>query len=100
MGRISGAVKHDFRTYIRRYTSPNDKSENGYPHSNVYLTFTHQNQAFAAKTLDALATYIHYVDQSQVTLLMTCCFQQYILLQISDVIQLDIMLHSQVHKNE
>ena len=21
------------------------------PHSNVYLTFTHQNQAFAAKTL-------------------------------------------------
>ena len=33
--RVSGAVKHDFRTYIRRYTSPNDKFEYGYPHSNV-----------------------------------------------------------------
>ena len=29
------AVKHDFRTYIRRYTYPNDKLEYGYPHSNV-----------------------------------------------------------------
>ena len=35
--RVSGAVKHDFRTYIRRYTSPNDKFEYGYPHSNVLL---------------------------------------------------------------
>ena len=24
---------------------PNDKSENGYPHSNVYLTFTHKTLA-------------------------------------------------------
>ena len=50
---IIGAVKHDFRMYNRLYTSSNDKSENGYPHSNVYLTFTHQNQAFATKTLAA-----------------------------------------------
>ena len=33
--RVSGAVKHDFRPYIWRYTSPNDKLEYGYPHSNV-----------------------------------------------------------------
>ena len=37
--RIRGAVKRDFRTYIRRYTSPN---EYGYPHSNALLTFSIQ----------------------------------------------------------
>ena len=45
--RDSGAVKHDFRTYIRRYTSPNDKLEYGYPHSNVLFKF----YTFATKTL-------------------------------------------------
>ena len=38
--RISGAVKRDFRTYIRRYTSPNENFEYGYPHSNALLTFS------------------------------------------------------------
>ena len=33
--RVSGAVKRDFRTYIRRYTSPNENFEYGYPHSNA-----------------------------------------------------------------
>ena len=33
--RASGVVKHDFRTYIRRYTSPNKNVEYGYPHSNA-----------------------------------------------------------------
>ena len=36
--RVSGAVKRDFRTYIRRYTSPNENFEYGYPHSNALLT--------------------------------------------------------------
>ena len=31
--RASGAVKRDFRTYIRRYTSTNENFECGYPHS-------------------------------------------------------------------
>ena len=35
--RASGAVKRDFRTYIRRYTSPNENYEYGYPHSNALL---------------------------------------------------------------
>ena len=47
-GRIHGqkfcilrrAVKHNFRPYIRRYTSPNETFEYGYPHSNVFLGFT------------------------------------------------------------
>ena len=37
--RASTAVKRDFRTYIRRYTSPNEKFEYGYPHSNALLQF-------------------------------------------------------------
>ena len=37
--RASGAVKRVFRTYIRRYTSPNEKFEYGYPHSNALLQF-------------------------------------------------------------
>ena len=38
--RVSGAVKRDLRTYIRRYTSPNENFEYGYPHSNALLTFS------------------------------------------------------------
>ena len=37
--RASGAVKRDFRTYIRQYTSPNENFEYGYLHSNVLLQF-------------------------------------------------------------
>ena len=33
-------VKRDSRTYIRRYTSPNENFENGYPHSNALLKFS------------------------------------------------------------
>ena len=40
--RVSGAVKRDFRTYIRRYTSPNENFEYGYPHSNALLKFSLQ----------------------------------------------------------
>ena len=35
--RLSGAVKRDFRTYIRLYTSPNENFEYCYPHSNALL---------------------------------------------------------------
>ena len=37
--RATGAVKRDFRTYIRRYTSPNENFEYGYPYSNAHLQF-------------------------------------------------------------
>ena len=37
--RASRAVKRDFRTYIRRYTSPNAQFEYGYHHSNALLQF-------------------------------------------------------------
>ena len=35
--QASRAVKHDFRTYIRRYPSPNESFEYGYPHTNALL---------------------------------------------------------------
>ena len=37
--RASGAIKRDFRTYIRQYTSSNENFEYGYPHSNALLQF-------------------------------------------------------------
>ena len=40
---VSGAVKRDFRTYIRRYISPNENFEYDYPHSNVLLNFSLKN---------------------------------------------------------
>ena len=42
---ISKAVKRDFRTYIRWYTSPNKNFEYGYPHSNALLTFSLQKDS-------------------------------------------------------
>ena len=38
--RVGGAVKRDFRTNIRRYTSPSENFEYGYPHSNALFTFS------------------------------------------------------------
>ena len=37
--RVNGDVKRYFRTHIRRYTSPNENFEYGYPHSNALLQF-------------------------------------------------------------
>ena len=54
--RVSGVVKHDFRPYIRRYTSPNENFEYGYPHSNVLSTFTHRKHFILCKTLASSAT--------------------------------------------
>ena len=34
--RVSGAVKRDFRTYVRQYTSSNENFEYGYPHSDSF----------------------------------------------------------------
>ena len=36
-GHSGGAIKPDFQLYIRRYTSPSENFEHGYPHSNAHL---------------------------------------------------------------
>ena len=44
---VSGAVKQ-FLLYKGRYSSRNENFEYGYPHSNVFITFTHgETQYFA-----------------------------------------------------
>ena len=67
--RVSGAVKRDFRTYIRRYTSPNENFEYGYPYSNALLTFSLQkdseNVLFCAYTSS---------DASCIKLLASCIY--------------------------
>ena len=70
--RVSGAVKRDFRTYIRRYTSQNENFEYGYPHSNALLIFSLQkiseNVLFCAYTssdascIKPLASCIYSLD--------------------------------------
>ena len=47
--RASVAVKRDFRTYIRRYTSPNGNFEYGYPNSNAFLQFCLKLERFKAR---------------------------------------------------
>ena len=49
--RASGAVKRDFRTYIRPYTSPNENFGYGYPHSNALLQFCLKFERKAARHL-------------------------------------------------
>ena len=75
--RVGGAVKHDFRPYIRRYTSTNEKFEYGYPHSNVLFNFYTSKTSFV-QNLSFSSDVNHYVDQSLATLLLTSGFRRYI----------------------
>ena len=84
--RVSGAVKRDLQTYIRRYTSPNENFEYGYPHSNALLTFSLQknseNVLFCAYTssdascINRLpAAYIHLSTNEKRRYVMTSANQ-------------------------
>ena len=42
----SEILKHDFRPYIRQYTSPNENFEYGYPQSNVPNFYTSKTLYF------------------------------------------------------
>ena len=76
--RVSGAVKHDFRPYIRRYTSPNENFEYGYPHSNVLFNIYTSKTLYFVQNVSFVSDVNHYVDQSLATLLLTSGFQRYI----------------------
>ena len=76
--RISGVVKHDFRSYIRRYTSPNEKIEYGHPHSNVLFNFYGLKTLYFVQNVSFVSDVNHYVDQSLATLRMTSGFRRYI----------------------
>ena len=76
--RVSVAVKHDFRPYIRRYTSPNENFEYGYPHSNVLFNFYTSKTLYFLQNVSFISDVNHYVDQSFATLLLTSGFRRYI----------------------
>ena len=65
-----------------------------------FLTFIHKRHSILHQTEPLSATQINYVNQSQVTSLMTSVLRRYIAeytIQILDVIQSDVTFHSQVH---
>ena len=76
--RVSGAVKHDFQPYIRRYTSPHENFEYGYPHSNVLFNFYTSKTLSFAPNVVFVRDVNHYVDQSLASLLLTSDFLRYI----------------------
>ena len=76
--RVSGALKHYFRPYIPRYTSPNKKFEYGYPHSNALFNFYTSKTLYFVHNVSFVSDVNHYVDQSLATLLLTLGFRRYI----------------------
>ena len=88
--RISGAVKRDFRMYIRRYTSPNETFYYGYPHSNAQLTFslqkdsenvlccTYTSSGCQLHRTALPAAYIHLSTNEKRRYVMTSGLRQYI----------------------
>ena len=95
--RASGAIKRDFRTYNRQYTSPNENSEYGYPHSNALLQFEVKLErckphkaALHPMKCDVIND-VNYFRQyiAGYTLRYTVTF--------FDIIQSDIALQTQVH---
>ena len=74
---VGGAVKHDFRPYIRRYLSPNENFEYGYPHSNVLFNFYTLKTLYFVQNVSFVSDVNHYVDQSLATLLLTSGFRRY-----------------------
>ena len=88
----SGAVTHDFQAYIRRYTSPNQNFEYGYPHSNALLQFLLKLEH--CKTHKAACHSTKYDVIKNVTPFHTVYRR---MLQIFDVIQSEVALQKQVH---
>ena len=84
--RVSGALKRDLRTYIRRYTSPNEYFEYGYPHSNALLTFLFKKtvKMYCVAPIHPAAAslpvaYIHLSTNKKRRYVMTSGLPQYIL---------------------
>ena len=89
-----GAVKRNFRTYIRRYTSPNEKFEYGYPHSNVLLQSRLKLERCKPQKA---ARHPMLCDVINDVKTISDSISQDILSQIFDVIQSNVALQKQVH---
>ena len=89
-----GAVKHDLQTYIRRYTSPNENFEYGYPHSNALFQFRLESKRWKPQKAARHPTKCDVINDVK---LFPAVYHRIILLQIFYVIQSDIVLQKQVH---
>ena len=88
-------IKHNFRPYNRRYTSPNENFEYGYPHSNALFDIYSSNAQYFAPNVSFMSNAKPHVNQSQAT--CSDGLSQNLLTQILDVIQSDVALYSQAH---
>ena len=94
--RVSRAVKHNFRTYIRQYTNPN---EYGYPHSNVLFNFYASKTRYLLQNVSCLSDIkpLRRPITNDVAHTVGFPTSQNILSQFFDVVQSDVTLYSQVH---
>ena len=90
--RSGGAVKLYFRTYIQRYTSPNENFEYGYPYSNALLQFPHTLEC--CKPHNAAR---HPMKCNSCHQTISYSITQDILSHIFDIIKSDAVLQKQVH---
>ena len=91
--RRASEGKRDFRTYIRRYTSPNENFEYGYPHSTALLQFELKLERCRSHKAARHPTKCDVIND--VKLIQTV--YRRILSQVFDVIQSDVALQTQVN---
>ena len=54
--RISGAIKRNFQPYIRRYISPNENFEYGYPNSDALFNIYSSNAQYFAPNVNYVSS--------------------------------------------
>ena len=90
-----GALKRDFRTYIRRYTSPNENFEYGYPHSNALLQFRLESERWKQHKAARHPTRCDVINDVKLFPTVYCSISHTV--ANFDVIQSDVALQNQVH---
>ena len=86
--------KCDFRTYIGRYTSPNENFEYGYPHSNALLQFDLKLERCKPHRAAHHPTKGDVIDDAK---LFPTVYRRIYCCKFFDVIQSDVTLQTQVH---
>ena len=92
--RASGAVKLDFRTYIRQYTSPNENIEYGNPHSNALLQFEVKSERCKPHKAARHPTKCDVINDVK---LFRTVYRRIYCRKFFDVILSDVALQSHIH---
>ena len=86
------ATREYIRTYIRRYTSPNDNLEYGYTDSNALLQSRPKSEPLKPHEAERRPTKYEVINDIKRFPTVYC-----ILSQTFDVLQLDVALQKQLH---